>query len=375
MVLLVSTLAGVLLLSRFPAAPSKEQPAAFPNAGRPKLVLIVVIDQFRYDYLERFRPYFVARGFNLLLGGASFVDCRYDYATTATCPGHATLLTGAYPNVHGIIANQWYDNRLGRQVYCAEDPDTKLVGGTVGPGFSPRNLLGSTLGDELRLATGFRSKVVAISLKDRASIIPGGHTANAAYWYDVGTGHFVTSTYYMAALPSWAAAFNEQVPARTYCGKVWQALPETPEAGGAVLKRFSPTTQETCPGKQFLTWLDATPFMTQMELNFALEAIKRERLGQGAATDLLTVSLSENDYIGHAFGPYSPQVADMTLQTDRYLADFFKALDRLVGLEHVWIALSSDHGAAPGPAFTVAHRLGGPNAEPPAIRQAVEQAL
>jgi len=172
---LVSALSGILILQRFPAPTPEEHPVRVANVHGPKLLLILVIDQFRYDYLERFRPYFVGRGFNLLLGGANFVDCRYDYATTVTCAGHATLLTGAYPNVHGIIANEWFDNRSYRKVYCAEDSGTTLVGGPVGPGMSPRKLMGSTLGDELRLATGFQSKVVAISLKDRSSIMPGGH--------------------------------------------------------------------------------------------------------------------------------------------------------------------------------------------------------
>jgi predicted AlkP superfamily pyrophosphatase or phosphodiesterase len=196
---MISALVAISLSSGYPGSTSQGSPAV-ASVQRPKLLLILVIDQFRYDYLVRFRPYFVEGGFNLLLGGANFVDCRYDYATTSTCPGHATLLTGAYPNIHGIIGNDWYDARRGRRIYCAEDPDTKLVGGSPGPGFSPRNLMGSTLGDELRAATNFQSKVIAISLKDRASAIPGGHTANAAYWYDVSTGHFVTSTYYVQAL-------------------------------------------------------------------------------------------------------------------------------------------------------------------------------
>ena len=372
---LVSALSGILVLQRFPPTP-EEHSVRVANVHGPKLLLILVIDQFRYDYLERFRPYFVGRGFNLLLGGANFVDCRYDYATTVTCAGHATLLTGAYPNIHGIIANEWFDNRSYRKVYCAEDSGTTLVGGPVGPGMSPRKLMGSTLGDELRLATGFQSKVVAISLKDRASIMPGGHTANAAYWYDAASGHFVTSTYYMQALPSWVAASNQSLPAKAYCGKSWQALPETPGAGGQVLKQFTPgLLARPCPDSQFLGWLNATPYMTEIELSFALEAVKQERLGQGATTDLLALSLSENDYIGHGYGPYSVEVADVTIRTDRYLADFFNSLDRLVGLDNVWIAFSSDHGVAPTPAFSVEHHLSGPAAAPLAVGAAVEDAL
>lgn len=363
------------LVSKTQAA-SRAQAAVATQIARPKLVLVLVIDQFRYDYLVRFRPYFVRGGFNRLLeGGANFIDCKYDYATTATCPGHASLFTGAYPNIHGIIGNDWFDSRRGRRVYCVEDPETQLVGGSVGPGFSPRKLMGDTIGDELHLATDFKSKVIAISMKDRASVIPGGHTADAAYWYDAQTGHFVTSTYYMKSLPGWVAADDSPPPAKAYCGRNWTSLPETPYAGGKVLREFTPTAGETCPDTKFIGWLTVTPYMNQIELNFALDAIKSEHLGQGPTTDLLAVSLSVNDYIGHAFGPYSPQVADVTLRTDRDLADFFQKLDQLVGLDNVWIALSADHGVAPTPAFSVEHHLSGPKAPPLAVEAAVEKAM
>jgi predicted AlkP superfamily pyrophosphatase or phosphodiesterase len=363
------------LVSKTPAT-ANTQSTITTEVARPNLLLILVIDQFRYDYLVRFRPYFVRGGFNRLLeGGANFIDCKYDYATTATCPGHATLFTGAYPNIHGIIANDWFDSRRGRRVYCVEDPETQLVGGTVGPGFSPRKLMGDTVGDELHLATDFKSKVMSISIKDRASVIPGGHTADAAYWYDALTGHFVTSTYYMKSLPDWVAAYDSTPPAKAYCGQPWKALPETPGAGGKVLKEFTPNNGEACPDTRFMGWLSATPPMNQIELNFALQAIKGEHLGQGPTTDLLAISLSVNDYIGHSFGPYSPQVADVTLRTDRYLADFFQSLDQLLGLENVWIAFSADHGVAPTPAFSVEHHLSGPKAPPLAVEAAVEKAM
>ncbi|MGD0695668.1 MAG: alkaline phosphatase family protein [Terriglobia bacterium] len=365
----------VLLLPFVSTSASVETPAKATASRRPKLVVMLVIDQFRYDYLVRFRPQFAERGFNLLLAGANFVNCRYDYATTATCPGHATLFTGAYPNVHGIIGNVWYDVSGERRTYCVADPDTALVGGTAEPGYSPRNLSGSTIGDELRIASGFDSKVVAISLKDRAAVIPGGHTANAAYWYDVHTGHFVTSTYYMQALPAWVTHFNQTPAAQAYCGKEWQALPETPGPGGRTLSEFEPESGATCPDAKFLTWLENTPFMNEIELRFAEEAIRNEHLGQGQATDLLAVSLSVNDYIGHAHGPYSPEVADTTIRTDRYLADFFRQLDRSVGLQNVWITLSADHGVSPNPYFIKSHKLGEGQASLQALKDAVEQAL
>ena len=350
----------------------------FPN--RPKLVVVLVIDQFRYDYLMRFRPYFGQGGFNRLLdGGAVYTDCRYDYATTMTGPGHATLLTGTYPWAHGIIANDWYDRDQKREVYCVEDLSTRLVANreraSASPGFSPRNLTASTLGDELRLATNFRAKAVSISLKDRAAVLMGGHTPSAAYWYDVGSGRFVTSTYYMPTLPAWVDEFNQQTPTKEYCGQKWQALAETPGAEGKVLSEFEASSGEPCPDPKFLGWLDNTPYMNQIELAFASQAIRSERLGQGTETDLLTLSLSVNDYVGHRFGPYSDEVADTTLRTDRYLALFFDDLDKIVGLDNVWIAFTADHGAAPSPAFVQEHKLGLGMAQPAAIRSVVEKAL
>jgi predicted AlkP superfamily pyrophosphatase or phosphodiesterase len=342
---------------------------------KPKLVVILVIDQLRYDYLERFRPQMVEGGFKRLLSGANFVNCRYDYAVAFTCPGHASLFTGAYPNVHGVIGNEWFDASRARKVYCVEDSDTKQVGGNGGPGYSPRNLIGSTIGDELRIASGFQSKVIAISLKDRAAVTPGGHTANAAYWYDGESGQFVSSSYYMPELPAWVSRFNSTQPAKAYCGKAWQALPETPRVGGKMLSQFHLDPGHPCPNRDFLAWLRNSPFMNAIELAFASQAVKNEGLGQGPATDLLAISLSVNDSIGHAFGPYSDEVADTTLRTDRDLADFLVELDKTIGLDNVWIALSADHGASPTPKFIKEHRLGLGNAVVSAAGDAVEKAL
>lgn len=375
---LTGTILILVLLLGFPPIAGSGQQNNYPL--RPKLVLIIVIDQFRYDYLVRFQQQFVERGFKLLLkGGANFVDCRYDYATTLTGPGHATLFTGAYGDVHGIIENDWYDRSLHRAVYCVEDAGTKLVGELEGlpsvPGFSPQKLVGSTIGDELRAATNFQSRVIAISVKDRSAVLQGGHTANAAYWYDAKTGRFVTSTYYMPDLPSWVRRFNDQAPAKAYCGRAWDALPETPGGGGKTLKPAGVSTGEACPNPMFLSWIAGTPFMNEIELNFAKAAIRGEHLGRGATTDLLALSLSINDIIGHGFGPYSTEVADTTLRTDRYLAAFFSDLDRLVGLDNVWIALSADHGVAPTPRFIREHDLGMGLFKPSTVKAAIEQAL
>jgi predicted AlkP superfamily pyrophosphatase or phosphodiesterase len=370
-------LAGVILLGW--AAPSRPEPGAGLPV-RPKLVVVLVIDQFRFDYLRRFEPYFVRGGFRRLLeGGAVFTDCRYDYATTITGPGHASLLTGTYPWAHGIIENSWYDRDQKREVYCVEDLSTRTVANrekaSASPGFSPHFLTASTLGDELRMATDFRAKSVSISLKDRAAVLMGGHSPSAAYWYDSGSGHFVTSTYYLPALPAWVDEFNQQTPVKQFCGQKWEALQETPGTGGKLLSEFKPTAEETCPDPKFLGWIGNTPFMNEVELRFASAAVRNERLGQGSETDLMTLSLSVNDYVGHEYGPYSPEVADTTLRTDRYLAKFFDDLDTQVGLDNVWIALSADHGVAPSPAYVQEHKLGLGMAQPSGIRNAAERAL
>jgi predicted AlkP superfamily pyrophosphatase or phosphodiesterase len=372
---LLLAIAALALLLIYPLVKSKALPDSPVAHSRPKLIVMLVIDQFPYNYLVRYRPYFVEGGFNLLLGGANFVACRYDYAITATGPGHATLATGAYPNVQGIIGNDWYDRSQGKQVNCVEDDTTQLVGGGTGPGRSPRLLIGDTISDELRLESEFKSRVVSISLKDRGAILPGGHTANAAYWYSAGSGRFVTSTYYMSALPEWATKFNESLPAKAYCNKPWKALDETPGGQGKIMSEFDGNSSEPCPNRKFLLWLNETPAMNEIQLNFALAAVRNEHLGQGPATDFLAISLSENDHVGHAYGPYSPQVADVTLRTDRDLANFFKELDQTVGLENVWITLSADHGVSPSPEFIKDHHLGPGNADPGAIKNAVNQAL
>ncbi len=374
-------LAVFLLLATVAAFWVPVRAAAPQRAGgraavrKPRLIIMLVIDQFRYDYLLRFRPEFVQGGFNLLLGGANFVDCRYDYATTVTCAGHATLATGAYGNLTGIIGNNWYDPALHKEVYCAADPNVRLVGAASGPGRSPRNLAASTFGDELRMASGMKSRVVSISWKDRAAIMMGGHTPSAVYWVDPQTAHFITSTYYTKALPDWVRAFNAREPVRAYCGKPWRALPETPGVGGKLLHPASNAPGEPCPNPKFSAHLPSTPFANQLELNFATQAIRNDHLGHGPSTDLLAISLSANDHIGHAYGPYSPEVADVTLQTDRYLAAFFKQVDQLVGLRNVWITLSADHGVAPSPAYIERHHLGPGRLDRRVVKAAVERAL
>jgi len=316
--------------------------------ARPKLIVIVVIDQFRGDYLERYRDQWGEGGFRLLLErGADFTDCNYNYANTRTAPGHATLLTGAYSNGHGIMSNEWWDPQKKHMVTSVEDDGTKLVGvESSGPGASPHNLLADELGDELKLATEGKARVFAIALKDRAAVLSTGFAGNGAYWIDQKTGAWITSTYYRSELPQWAHDFNESKRSEKYLNQEWK------DSNGNLLRTTKPA--EGKPGS-FYELIGSTPYANDYEFEFARELITYEKLGNGPATDLLIVSLSANDILGHKVGPDAAEMHAMALATDRQLAGFFDFLGHQIGLANVWIALSADHGVAPLP--QVAARL------------------
>jgi hypothetical protein len=336
---LLCSLAAVLLVALLPAA----APAQV-YAGRPKLIVIVVIDQFRGDYLNRDRDEFKGRGFNLFMKqGAWFTDCYYDYANTKTAPGHATIGTGAYTDGHGIDSNEWWDasRSYDQKVSSVEDERYQLVdlphdsipanmpgapssAAKWAVGASPLNLRATTLGDELRLATDGKARVYGVSLKDRAAILPSGQSANGAFWIDTTSGHFTTSTYYMQHLPEWASAFNAS-------GRPEQAEREANAEG---------TTQ-------FFDLVGRTPAANSYELDFAKALITGEKLGQNGVTDLLVISLSANDIQGHQFGPDSDSEQQMILSLDHDLDSFDTWLDKTIGLQNVWMALTADHGIAP----------------------------
>jgi hypothetical protein len=321
--------------------------------AHPKLAILLVIDQFREDYLERYRADFKARGFKLFLDkGAYFPDCYYDYANTKTAPGHSTIGTGAYSDGHGIANNDWWDlsRNKERPITSVEDERYALVGVPQGskpaPASSPRNLRASTVGDELRLATAGEAKVFGVSLKDRASILPSGAAANAAYWIDPQSGTFITSTYYQPQLPDWAAAFNAS-------GRAAQATQEA--------QTFADATQTGAAGGaagNFYNFVGRTPAANSYELDFAKALIAGEQLGTHPVTDMITISLSANDILGHAVGPDAPAEHAMVDSLDTDLDSFFTWLDKNVdgGLGNVWVALTADHGIAPVP--SEATRLG-----------------
>ncbi len=331
------------------------KPGAFASAynGHPRLVVIIVIDQFRGDYLERYRDQFGEGGFRLFLDrGASFSDCNYDYANTRTAPGHATLLTGAYSNGHGIAANEWWDPQKKRMVTSVEDDATHLVGVTGDlKGASPHNLLASTLGDELKLATGGKSRVFGVALKDRAAVLPAGYAGDGAYWIDQKSGAWVTSTYYRNELPKWANDFNSSNRASKYWDREWR------DGDGKTLRSTAHQKRKDGSDASFYEVVGSTPFANDYEFEFAKELVLYEQLGTGPATDLLTVSLSANDILGHQVGPDAPEMQAMALAMDRQLAEFFNFLGHQVGLANVWIALSADHGVAPVPATAAQWRI------------------
>jgi arylsulfatase A-like enzyme len=333
---LLLALAAVLILA--------SMPAGFASAynAHPKLVVVIIIDQFRGDYLERYRDQFGEGGFRLLLDhGANFTDCNYDYANTRTAPGHATLFTGAYSNGHGIAANEWWDPKKKKMVTSVEDDDTKLVGITGDKtGASPHNLLADTLGDELKLATQGQARVLTVSLKDRAAILPGGFAADAAYWIDPKSGAWITSTYYRPDLPKWAQDFNTGNRTAKYWDRDWK------NANGEVLRSTAHRKSKDGSDAGFYEVVGSTSFANEYELEFAKELVVYENLGAGQATDLLAISLSPNDILGHQVGPDSPEMAAMALALDRELADFFNFLGHQIGLANLWIALSADHGVS-----------------------------
>jgi predicted AlkP superfamily pyrophosphatase or phosphodiesterase len=331
--------------------------ASFASAynGRPKLVVIIVVDQFRGDYLERYRDQLGANGFRLLMDrGANFTDCYYDYAITMTAPGHATLGTGAYSDAHGIANNEWWDPIRKKVVTSVQDSNVRIVGGEGGAddGASPHNLLADTIGDELKLATGGKARVYGVSLKDRAAILPTGYAANGAFWLSKKGGQFVTSTFYMNKLPEWAQKFNSSNLAEKYWNLEWK------DASGKVMRS---TAHKDDKGKEqsFYDAVGPTPFANDYQFEFVRELIASEKLGSGPSTDLLVVSLSSFDILGHKVGPDSPELAAMTLELDRQLGEFFSYLGRQIGLANIWIALSADHGTSPLPEQTTAMHFPG----------------
>src|SRR5580658_4293326 len=316
--------------------------AAPPAAPKTKLVVAIIIDQFRYDYMTRFDASYQGGLRRLHDAGAFFTDAHQAHYPTVTAVGHAAFLTGSIPAIDGIVGNEWFDRETGKMVTSVSDDATKLVGGNGGTGSSPRRLVASTLGDEIKATGAADTEVIGISLKDRAAILPAGHAANAAYWFEHESGQFVTSTYYMQALPAWVQAFNKSDAAGKYASAKWMP-------GGEAASAAPFRTLPSVLGKPYYEAMIATPYGNEMLEAFAEKAIQEERLGRHSGTDVLTVSFSSNDLLGHQVGPDAPEVRDMCIQTDRVLGKLLSAVEAEAGAGNFVVVFSSDHGVAPKP--------------------------
>lgn len=344
---------------------------AAQDIQRPKLVVGIVIDQMRWDYLYRYYDRYAANGGfkRMLAQGFTCENTLIPYAPTITACGHSTIYSGTVPAVSGISGNYWWDREQRRGVYCTEDKTVSTVGSSSALGqMSPRNLLVTTICDELRLATNFRSKVIGISLKDRGGILPAGHSANAAYWYDNTTGAWISSTYYMKELPKWASDFNGKKWVDKYYEQGWSLLypantyvQSTADEKSYEAKPFGtkfPYDLKALIGKNYAI-LPTTPFGNTLTSEFAKAAITGEGLGMDAITDFLAVSYSSTDYIGHSFGPNSIEEEDNFLRLDKELGDFLNFLDNKVGKGQYTVFLSADHGVAHVPEFMQENKLPG----------------
>lgn len=340
---------------------------------RPKLVVGLVIDQMRWDYLYRYYDKFGNDGFKRLLNqGYSLNNVHINYVPTVTALGHTSIYTGSVPAIHGIAGNDWFDRTTGKSVYCTTDESVKPVGTTntkVGS-HSPKNLWSTTITDELRLATNFQGKVVGVSLKDRASILPAGHNPNGAYWFDDSSGNFVTSTYYMNDLPQWMKNFNAQNLPDQLVANGWNTLlpinqytessPDNSSWEGLLGSAKTPTFPYNNLAADYQAKKDNiryTPFGNTLTLAVAKASIEGENLGKDAITDILAVNIASTDYAGHKFGPNSIEVEDVYLRLDKDLAEFFNYLDKNIGKGQYTVFLSADHGGAHSVGFMKEHKM------------------
>lgn len=330
-----------------------------------KLILQITVDQLRGDMPLRFKDRFGDDGFRYLMDkGVFYTNAHYGHSTTFTAVGHATLYTGGYAAQHGLAGNDWYDAATGSRVYCVEDDQHTFIGKEhkAHKGISPRNLTSSTIGDELVMASGGRSRAFAVSIKDRGAILPGGHLGKA-FWYSSGSGKFVSSTFYYSEYPDWVKKWNAADHAGKYQDKEWTLLNDRStyvfgdmddrpyEKSYKKLGRTFPHKLGNEKAKDFYKGLRFTPMGDEVTLNFAKELVAQEKVGQGNATDFLSISFSATDYLGHAFGPNSLEAEDNLLRMDRTLADLFAFIDKTIGLDKTLIILSSDHGTDAVPEY------------------------
>ena len=351
----------------FTAVAQTTKPA--PKATKPKLIVGIVIDQMRYDYIYRFWDKFGTDGFKKLVNEGFFCkNTNFNYVPTYTGPGHAAVYTGTTPAVNGIIANDWFDKNTQKYMYCAEDNKVTGLGTTAKEGKrSPVNLLTTTITDELRISSNMKSKVIGIALKDRSAILPAGHVANAAYWFDGSNGCFISSTYYMAELPKWVQEFNKKELPKFYLSQPWntllpiekytESLPDDNKYETLAKGELKPVFPHDLPNLYLKNggygMIRNTPFGNSLTKDFAIETMKQENLGKSTATDFLAISFSSPDYIGHSYGPNSIEQEDDYLRLDKDLAELIKAIELQVGKVNALIFLTADHAAPEVPAYLV----------------------
>ena len=351
----------------------EEQASSNEIFASPKLVVGVVVDQMRYDYITRFWPRYGEEGFKKLIReGYHLKNNHFNYVPTYTGPGHTSVYTGAAPETHGIISNNWYNKFEEQSVYCAGDPNVEPVGTNSSAGkMSPHRMLTTSVADENRLHTQMRGKTIGVALKDRGSILPAGHTANGAYWFHgQDEGHWITSSFYMEELPKWVQDFNKSGRAESYL-KTWNTLYDIKSyvESGTDLNNYEGgfTGKETATFPYDLAELSernngfdiikTTPYGNSLTADFAIAAIDGEDLGQDEITDFLTVSFSSPDYVGHNFGVNSVEVQDTYLRLDQDLARLIKALDEKVGEGNYTLFLTSDHGGVHVPAYLASQQI------------------
>ena len=377
--------AGVLLVGfAFALLQSSHAQAGQEIRQGPKLILVLAIDQMRFDYLTRFDDLYEGGLRTLIDEGAVFSNARYRHAGTWTGPGHAVILSGRHPSNSGIVFNQWYDSLLEREANVVEDRFYELLGGS-GFGASPANFIGFTVGDVLKRSSP-ESKVVGVSLKDDAAILMAGRFPDAAYWYDDQLGKFVTSTYYMDELPEWVSDWNRDKGADSYAEREWTRLLEDdslyeshagPDAvhGEWTDAVFPHRFQEDASKEAFYSELGWTPFADEMTLDVSLEAIGAHDLGADEYTDILAIGFSGPDRVGHRYGPRSQEVMDGLLRLDSYLKELLVRIDEEIGMESVVVVMTADHGVLPLIETLQAEGFDARRANPSVFRSAVDAAL
>ncbi|PIB35659.1 alkaline phosphatase [Reichenbachiella sp. 5M10] len=334
------------------------------SVERPKLVVGIIVDQMRAEYLYRFQGHYGQGGFRRMMdGGFELKNAHFNYVPTKTAPGHASVYTGATPRVHGVIANDWYDKVTKEGMYCVSDPHATFVGGSEKTGhISPVNLVSTTITDELGLFFQQQSKIIGMSIKDRGAVLPAGHDPNGAYWLDSQTGEFMTSSYYMDKLPKWVQKFNKRGLVDEYMSGSWDTFlpiekyvesgPDDRENERALVGKERPVfPYDLSQAKTKGSTIKSTPWGNTILADFAKASLEGESLGQDDITDFLAVSFSSTDYIGHSFGPYSKEVEDTYIRLDRDLEALFQMLDEKVGKGQWTVFLSADHAVAAIPQY------------------------